>query len=125
MYFTAAEINTGSAGDSSAILYKRSLKAALGQAAPLAENVDDEEKQASTPVPQTGAGTPMEKTVVAAPTMTDTFSWQHINYTIPLSGGRHKQLLDDVSGYVAPGKLTALMGATGAGKVNIGPSCGK
>lgn len=51
--------------------------------------------------------------------MTDTFSWQHINYTIPLSAGRHKQLLDDVSGYVAPGKLTALMGATGAGKVRM------
>ncbi|KAJ3538407.1 hypothetical protein NM688_g6524 [Phlebia brevispora] len=51
--------------------------------------------------------------------MTDIFSWQHINYTIPLGGGKHKELLEDVSGYVAPGKLTALMGLTGAGKTTL------
>ena len=48
---------------------------------------------------------------------TDIFSWQHLNYTVPVSGGSTKQLLDDVSGFVAPGKLTALMGESGAGKV--------
>jgi ATP-binding cassette subfamily G (WHITE) protein 2 (SNQ2) len=49
--------------------------------------------------------------------MSDIFSWQNINYVVPVSGGEHKQLLDDVSGYVSPGKLTALMGESGAGKV--------
>src|SRR5258708_23820963 len=31
---------------------------------------------------------------------------------------RSRRLLEDVSGYVAPGKLTALMGESGAGKVS-------
>jgi len=50
------------------------------------------------------------------PKMTDIFSWQHINYTVSASG-QNRKLLDDISGYVAPGKLTALMGESGAGKV--------
>lgn len=42
------------------------------------------------------------------------FTWQHVNYTIPVKGGQ-KQLLRDVQGYVKPGRLTAMMGASGAG----------
>ena len=53
-----------------------------------------------------------------APVMADVFSWQHLNYTVPVAGGT-RQLLNDVSGYVAPGKLTALVGSSGAGKVCI------
>ena len=48
--------------------------------------------------------------------MTDTFTWRNLKYTVPVDGGE-RLLLDDVSGYVAPGKLTALMGESGAGKV--------
>lgn len=51
--------------------------------------------------------------------MSDIFSWQHLEYTVPLSGGGTRKLLDDVSGYVAPGKLTALVGASGAGKTTL------
>jgi len=50
----------------------------------------------------------------------DVFSFSHVSYTVVTPDG-HKQLLDDVSGYVAPGKLTALMGESGAGKVSIVP----
>jgi ATP-binding cassette subfamily G (WHITE) protein 2 (SNQ2) len=42
------------------------------------------------------------------------FTWQNVNYDIPVKGGQ-KRLLDDVQGYVKPGRLTALMGASGAG----------
>lgn len=54
-------------------------------------------------------------------TTEDVFSFSHVNYTIETPDGQHKQLLDDVSGYVSPGKLTALMGESGAGKVSIRP----
>jgi ATP-binding cassette subfamily G (WHITE) protein 2 (SNQ2) len=50
------------------------------------------------------------------PKMTNVFSWEHLHYHVK-AGGENRTLLDDVSGYVAPGKLTALMGESGAGKV--------
>jgi ABC-type glutathione transport system ATPase component len=45
---------------------------------------------------------------------TSIFTWQNVNYTIPYKRGQRK-LLQNVSGYVKPGRLTALMGASGAG----------
>lgn len=45
---------------------------------------------------------------------TSIFTWQDLNYTIPDKGG-HRKLLQNVNGYVKPGRLTALMGASGAG----------
>ncbi|CAO3636970.1 unnamed protein product [Cunninghamella blakesleeana] len=47
-----------------------------------------------------------------------TFSWHHINYTVPIKGGQI-QLLNDISGIVKPGHLTALMGSSGAGKTTL------
>ncbi|CAK5280362.1 unnamed protein product, partial [Mycena citricolor] len=43
-----------------------------------------------------------------------TLTWQNLNYHVPVPGGT-RRLLHDVQGYVGPG-LTALMGASGAGK---------
>ncbi|KIY48466.1 hypothetical protein FISHEDRAFT_73662 [Fistulina hepatica ATCC 64428] len=51
-------------------------------------------------------------------TAKDAFTFQHINYSVPVAGGQ-RRLLHDVSGYVAPGKLTALMGESGAGKTTL------
>lgn len=47
---------------------------------------------------------------------TSIFTWQNVNYTIPYKGGK-RMLLQDVQGYVKPGRLTALIGASGAGCV--------
>jgi ATP-binding cassette, subfamily G (WHITE), member 2, SNQ2 len=44
------------------------------------------------------------------------FTWESVNYHIPVSRGMPRQLLSDVYGYVKPGTLTALIGASGAGK---------
>jgi ABC-type multidrug transport system ATPase subunit len=46
---------------------------------------------------------------------TKVFTWEHLDYTVPVPGGT-RRLLSDVFGYVRPGTLTALMGASGAGK---------
>ncbi|KAI8587104.1 ABC-2 type transporter-domain-containing protein [Geranomyces variabilis] len=46
------------------------------------------------------------------------FSWKHINYTVTTKAGP-KQLLNDVSGFVKAGQLTALMGSSGAGKTTL------
>lgn len=42
------------------------------------------------------------------------FTWEKLNYHVPVPGGQ-RRLLHDVYGYVKPGSLTALMGASGAG----------
>ncbi|KAG9083931.1 hypothetical protein FS749_005624 [Ceratobasidium sp. UAMH 11750] len=39
------------------------------------------------------------------PKANSVFSWYHMNYDISLGGGNTRRLLDDVSGYVAPGKM--------------------
>lgn len=46
------------------------------------------------------------------------FLWKDVCYTIPFKGGQ-RQLLDNISGYCAPGTLTALMGESGAGKTTL------
>ncbi|KAF2239644.1 ABC drug exporter AtrF [Viridothelium virens] len=46
------------------------------------------------------------------------FTWQDVNYTVPVKDGERK-LLQNLSGYVRPGKLTALMGSSGAGKTTL------
>lgn len=90
--------------------------------------VVNDEKKAVTAVPSsntntntnstnTNSGTSLKRKMTVAPVMTDVFSWQHLEYTVPLADGTQRRLLDDVSGFVAPGKLTALMGESGAGKV--------
>jgi len=81
---------------------------------------EDEEKP-SQPASLDGsamptAGVPAANNIFEKPATDDVFTWQHIQYVVPVSGGE-RRLLNDVSGYVAPGKLTALMGESGAGKV--------
>lgn len=96
-------------------LFKRGRKAVIGS------NSSDEEKAGKI---QSDSSTilvndPSRTINVAGEKpipMTDVFSWRHLTYTINVSGNE-RRLLNDVNGYVAPGKLTALMGESGAGKV--------
>ncbi|KAI3624284.1 hypothetical protein GLX27_003060 [Malassezia furfur] len=46
------------------------------------------------------------------------FSWENINYDVTIKGNP-RRLLNNVSGFVAPGKMTALMGESGAGKTTL------
>lgn len=41
----------------------------------------------------------------ALPESRTVFSWHHLSYDITVSGGKKRRLLDDVSGFVAPGKM--------------------
>ncbi|TGZ84441.1 hypothetical protein EX30DRAFT_131 [Ascodesmis nigricans] len=52
------------------------------------------------------------------PLNTTVFTWQNVTYTIPTHTGP-KILLDNLSGYLQPGRLTALMGESGAGKTTL------
>ncbi|KAJ5717004.1 hypothetical protein N7488_002650 [Penicillium malachiteum] len=54
----------------------------------------------------------------AIPSQHDIFTWRNVCYDIPVKGGE-RRLLDNVSGWVKPGTLTALMGVSGAGKTTL------
>jgi len=117
VFFT--EINTGVADENSVILFKRGSKAELVKNAEAAvTSGDDEEKEKPRrPDSQETDEEKAKEAMIDQPKMTNVFSWQHLRYTVNV-GGEQRVLLDGVSGYVAPGKLTALMGESGAGKVS-------
>ncbi|KAG6879471.1 hypothetical protein C0992_002357 [Termitomyces sp. T32_za158] len=110
-----AEYNTSVAGESKIVLYKRGAKAAtLRDTDPV-----DEEKSSPSSQPVSDPDKEISHRALAtAPAMKDFFSWQHLKYTVPVLGD-NRVLLDDVSGYVVPGTLTALMGESGAGKTTL------
>lgn len=112
------EFNTSLAGVTSVMLFKRGSGASQVQGVTSRGSGSDEEK---TKVPSSATSeldAPKEnkeaihEAMEHQPKMQNTFTWQHVNYEV---AGR--RLLNDVTGYVAPGKLTALMGESGAGKV--------
>lgn len=138
-YWTLTEFNTRTSGERTVTWFKRGARVAA-----LHEPAAGDEESASAPSTAAaypsdrkressimtekraeGADADAEKTQMraepahAAPAMTDVFSWQHLEYTVTMPDGSERRLLDDVSGFVAPGKLTALMGESGAGKVRL------
>ncbi|KAJ6512909.1 pleiotropic drug resistance ABC transporter [Mycena sanguinolenta] len=111
------EFNTSSSGDNtSVVLFKRGSKSGAELAnggAPV-----DEEKAGAGDSSTAADKAEVEGALAAAPPMTDIFSWENLSYVVPVKDGTRK-LLDNVSGYVVPGKLTALMGESGAGKTTL------
>ena len=103
------------------MLFKRGAKA---PAVPVGEEkagLADEEKgvpesRDATEKMRSESGTSSVDVVV--PPMSDVFTWRHLQYDVRVGKGETRRLLQDISGYVAPGKLTALMGESGAGKVS-------
>ncbi|THH28859.1 hypothetical protein EUX98_g5325 [Antrodiella citrinella] len=111
-YLFLTERNTSSRGESSATVFKRGTKADIEE-----EERKTDEEQAGVTTAGSIANTRVDASL-KAPAMTDVFSWQHVNYAVPVPEGT-RVLLNDVSGFVAPGKLTALVGSSGAGKTTL------
>lgn len=106
------ELNTSSAYETLVTRFKRKSKSKLGD-----PTKNDQESQKLS-MQQMSPQSPGPKGPAANLSSNDIFSWFGINYVVNVSGGQRK-LLDNVSGYVAPGKLTALMGESGAGKTTL------
>lgn len=63
-------------------------------------------------------GTKVRKTAALLEQQKGIFTWQNVNFHLQVDK-ESKQLLHDVSGWVKPGTLTALMGESGAGKTTL------
>ncbi|KAK4687938.1 hypothetical protein P7C73_g2176, partial [Tremellales sp. Uapishka_1] len=74
----------------------------------------EEGSEDTQPVDNRGDNDKPADSVAVADTV---FTWKNLNYTVS-SDGKDLQLLDNVSGFCRPG-LTALMGASGAGKTTL------
>ena len=111
------EFNQSLAGDTSVMLFKRGSKSDAVAAAEK-EGVADEEKGRNETSRVGRAENGSATQGLAATAAGEVFSFQHLQYVVPVDKGTRK-LLDDVSGYVRPGKLTALMGESGAGKTTL------
>ncbi|KAJ6512946.1 pleiotropic drug resistance ABC transporter [Mycena sanguinolenta] len=116
--FVFTEFNTSSSTDTSVVLFKRGSKTATGLVA-VDINYEDVDKKlgAATRSPVYLAQIKDPAPTVARP-VKDIFSWKNLTYTVPVKDGT-RTLLDNVSGYVSPGTITALMGESGAGKTTL------
>jgi len=98
-------------------LFKRgSRTAAVVEAQEKAGASDEEQGNVDKRTPEEKLRTDSGESI-SVPMMTDVFTWRNIQYDVNMKKGETRRLLDDISGFVAPGKLTALMGESGAGKV--------
>jgi ATP-binding cassette subfamily G (WHITE) protein 2 (PDR) len=118
VYLFATEFNSTSSSTAEVLVFRRGhVPRQLAAAEEAAKN--DEE----APV-QTGAVNAdvqekeQDEQVQALSPQTDVFTWKDVCYDIKIKG-EPRRLLDNVSGWVKPGTLTALMGVSGAGKTTL------
>ncbi|KAL2818268.1 ABC-2 type transporter-domain-containing protein [Aspergillus granulosus] len=113
IYLVATEINSATSSKAEFLVFRR------GHLPPNMRNL--EKDQGDAPPANTAlTEKPAEVTgdASAIPEQHSIFTWRNVCYDIPVKGGQ-RRLLDNVSGWVKPGTLTALMGVSGAGKTTL------
>jgi ATP-binding cassette subfamily G (WHITE) protein 2 (SNQ2) len=110
--------NTNSSGKSS-VLFKRG-KDNKSTSKSLRKPTDEEKQSVSIPIGSSSSSAtqvPEDDDLKLARNEL-VFTWDHLSYTVDVPGGKRK-LLDDITGWVKPGQLGALMGSSGAGKTTL------
>ncbi|KAI9054006.1 hypothetical protein LZ554_002950 [Drepanopeziza brunnea f. sp. 'monogermtubi'] len=123
VYLAATEFNASTDSKAEVLVFRRGHVPQHLVAAEQAARQDE-----GAPMPSAGVQSPAkdderrgkegEREVAALAPQTDIFTWKDVCYDIKIKG-EPRRLLDNVSGWVKPGTLTALMGVSGAGKTTL------
>jgi ATP-binding cassette subfamily G (WHITE) protein 2 (PDR) len=111
IYFIAVELNSSTSNTAEQLVFQRGHVPAYMQKG--GKQSSDEES--ATPAQGEEGG---ETDVSAVEESKGVFTWRDVVYDIEIKG-EPRRLLDNVSGFVKPGTLTALMGVSGAGKTTL------
>ena len=115
----AAEVFSFTGAGGGATIFKKTKKAKILVQEENKE-VDEEKTAPVAPIDSNSSGTANEREDIAGEIAqsTSVFTFENVEYTVPYQGGTRK-LLNKVNGYVKPGMMVALMGASGAGKTTL------
>lgn len=117
LYFVAVEVNSETSSTAEVLVFRRGNVPAYMQDMAKGK-ANDEEQEAPAKVGSTDADKEQGDNVNVIPPQEDIFTWKDVSYDIEIKG-EPRRLLDEVSGFVKPGTLTALMGTSGAGKTTL------
>jgi len=92
------EFNMSMAAETAVVLFKQGSKVMDAKAS---GGVDAEKGSESSVEVREKEKEEARRALAEQPRMTDIFSWQHLQYTVPIPGSADRRLSDDVSGYVA------------------------
>lgn len=112
-YLACTEFNSATSSSAEFLVFRR------GHVPAYMAKSDNEAKKGTIEAPSSNPDeTNKEEELGILPEQHDIFTWRNVCYDIPVKGGE-RRLLDNVSGWVKPGTLTALMGVSGAGKTTL------
>ncbi|KZL85385.1 abc-2 type transporter [Colletotrichum incanum] len=111
IYFVATELNSSTTSTAEVLVFRRGHVPAHLQDG-VNRSVTNEEMAVASKEQESDGN------VKSIPPQKDIFTWRDVVYDIEIKG-EPRRLLDNVSGWVKPGTLTALMGVSGAGKTTL------
>ncbi|KUJ08928.1 ABC-transporter [Mollisia scopiformis] len=121
VYLGATEFNSATSSSAEVLVFRRGhVPKQLVVAEKAAKNDEESPIASGTNAGKDDAEQEKEQDeqVQALAPQTDVFTWKDVCYDIKIKG-EPRRLLDNVSGWVKPGTLTALMGVSGAGKTTL------
>jgi ATP-binding cassette, subfamily G (WHITE), member 2, PDR len=118
VYTLFSEFNSATDSKAEVLVFRRGHVPKRLLDAEKASKSDEEAPIAKATNPAQDSEAQQGAEVKALAPQTDIFSWRNVSYDIKVKG-EPRRLLDNVSGWVKPGTLTALMGVSGAGKTTL------
>ncbi|THC91041.1 hypothetical protein EYZ11_009500 [Aspergillus tanneri] len=113
LYLVTTELNSATTSKAEFLVFRR------GHVPAQMRHLSKHQGNGGSPeVNQSEKGAQTEQDTSAIPKQHSIFTWRNVSYDIPVKGGQ-RRLLDNVTGWVKPGTLTALMGVSGAGKTTL------